>query len=162
MPSVTVTIKLQNEYAKHLRLEAAARQMFLTELATDYVMRGMDAAANDQFGLAGFERRMVATMHGMTHRMGKKMGALQAEVDMVLAMLDVFVKLMLVHLPEPGTEREATQASALSRYERYIQQIAAAYDENRPIALRKIAKLIQYQIDPVQDVEENADQGEGQ
>lgn len=147
MPSVTVTIKLQNEYAKRLRLEAAARQMRLTELATDYVMRGMDAAADDQFGLAGFERRIVATVHAM----GRELGALQAEVDMVLAMLDVFVKLMLVHLPEPGTEREATQASALSRYERYIQQIAAAYDDSRPIALRKIAKLVQHRIDPVQD-----------
>ncbi|MBU2820945.1 hypothetical protein HF288_06375, partial [Acidithiobacillus caldus] len=58
-------IKLQNEYAKRLRLEAAARQMFLTELATDYVMRGMDAAANDQFGLAALERRVVATLYGM-------------------------------------------------------------------------------------------------
>ena len=150
MPSVTVTIKLQNEYAKRLRLEAAARQMRLSELATDYVMRGMDAAADDQFGLAGFERRIVATVHAM----GRELGALQAEVDMVLAMLDVFVKLMLVHLPEPGTEREATQASALSRYERYIQQIAAAYDDSRPIALRKIAKLVQHQIDPVQDDDE--------
>ena len=150
MPSVTVTIKLQNEYAKRLRLEAAARQMFLTELATDYVMRGMDAAANDQFGLAALERRVVATLYGMN----KNVDAVLAEVDMVGAMLDVFVKLMLVHLPEPGTEREATQASALSRYERYIQQIAAAYDDSRPIALRKIAKLVQHQIDPVQDDDE--------
>ncbi|MBU2783455.1 hypothetical protein HAP99_09760 [Acidithiobacillus caldus] len=146
MPSVTVTIKLQNEYAKRLRLEAAARQMKLTDLVTDYAMRGMDAAANDQFGLAALERRVVATLHGMN----KNVDAVLAEVDMVGAMLDVFVKLMLVHLPEPGTEREATQASALSRYERYIQQTGAAFDGNRPMALRKIAKLIQRQIDPIQ------------
>lgn len=157
MPSVTVTIKLQNEYAKRLRLEAAARQMKLTDLVTDYAMRGMDAAANDQFGLAALERRVVATLHGMN----KNVDAVLAEVDMVAAMLDVFVKLMLVHLPEPGTEREATQASALSRYERYIQQIGAAYDGNRPIALRKIAKLIQHKIDPVQDGEEESE-GESQ
>ena len=150
MPSVTVTIKLQNEYAKRLRLEAAARQMKLTDLVTDYAMRGMDAAANDQFGLAALERRVVATLYGMN----RNVDAVLAEVDMVAAMLDVFVKLMLVHLPEPGTEREATQASALSRYERYIQQIDAAYDGKRPIALRKIAKLIQHRIDPVQDDEE--------
>ncbi len=157
MPSVTVTIKLQNEYAKRLRLEAAARQMYLTELVTDYAMRGMDAAANDQFGLAALERRVVATLYAMN----KNVDAVLAEVDMVAAMLDVFVKLMLVHLPEPGTEREATQASALSRYERYIQQIDAAYDGKRPIALRKIAKLIQHKIDSVQDDEEESE-GEGQ
>jgi len=157
MPSVTVTIKLQNEYAKRLRLEAAARQMYLTDLVTDYAMRGMDAAANDQFGLAALERRVVATLYGMN----KNVNAVLAEVDMVAAMLDVFVKLMLVHLPEPGTEREATQASALSRYERYIQQIGTAYDGNRPIALRKIAKLIQHKIDLVQDDEEESE-GEGQ
>ncbi|MGC8468053.1 MAG: hypothetical protein ACP5M3_07565 [Acidithiobacillus sp.] len=155
MPSVTVTIKLQNEYAKRLRLEAAARQMKLTDLAVDYAMRGMDAAANDQFGLAALERRVVATLYGMN----KKVDGVLAEVDMVAAMLDVFVKLMLVHLPEPGTEREATQASALSRYERYIQQTGTAFDGKRPIALRKIAQLIQHQIDPMQpdgDEEESA------
>ncbi len=146
MPSVTVTIKLQNEYAKRLRLEAAARQMYLTDLVTDYAMRGMDAAANDQFGLAALERRVVATLHGMN----KNVDEVLAEVDMVAAMLDVFVKLMLVHLPEPGTEREATQASALARYERYIQQIGTAFDGKRPIALRKIAQLIQRQIGPMQ------------
>ncbi|MBU2719586.1 hypothetical protein HF563_09420, partial [Acidithiobacillus ferridurans] len=72
--------------------------------------------------------------------------AVQAEIDTLAAMLDTFVKLMLVHLPEPGTEKEATQASALARYERFIQQVGTAFEGDRPQALKKIGELIQQRI----------------
>lgn len=140
---VIAQTKLTSTYAERLRLEAASRRMSMAALVTDYAMRGMDAAAHDKNELAGFERRITATILAMR----SDQEALQAELDTVAAMLDVFVKLMLVHLPEPGSEKEATQASALARYERFIQQTANAFDGDRPQAMKKIGYLIQQRIE---------------
>ncbi len=140
---VTATIKITGPYAAILREEAANRRMSLAALAAEYSMRGMDAEQHDEGQLAGFERRIGATVLAMR----SDQESVQAELDTVAAMLDTFVKLMLVHLPEPGTEREATQASALSRYEKFIQTVANnGFEGDRPQALKKIGQLIQSRI----------------
>ncbi len=140
---VTATIKLTGPYAAMLREEAAIRRMSLAALAAEYAMRGMDAERDDETQLAGFERRIGATVLAMR----SDQETIQAEIDTVAAMLDTFVKLMLVHLPEPGTEKEAVQASALSRYEKFIQTVANnGFEGDRPLALQKIGRLIQQKI----------------
>ena len=140
---VTATIKIAGPYAALLREEAANRRMSLAALAAEYAMRGMDAVRDDDGQLAGFERRIGATVLAAR----SDMEAVQAELDTVAAMLDTFVKLMLVHLPEPGGEKDAARASAISRYEKYIQTVASAgFDGNRPQALKKIGQLIQARI----------------
>ncbi|WP_437559482.1 hypothetical protein [Acidithiobacillus sulfuriphilus] len=145
---ITVKIKFTGHYADKLRVEAGARRLSVAALAGEYAMRGMDAADNDTTELAGFERRIASTVLGAR----SDLEAVQAEIDTIAAMLDTFVKLMLVHLPEPGTEKEAIQASALSRYERFIEQVAAGgFDGDRPQALRKIGELIQQRIAPAEE-----------
>ena len=145
---ITVKIKLTGPYAEKLRLEAANRRMSLAALTAEYAMRAMDADRDDASELAGFERRIAATVLAAR----SDMEAVQAELDTIAAMLDTFVKLMLVHLPEPGTEKEATQASALARYERFVKQVAnTGFDGDRPQALKKIAALIQQRIETAEE-----------
>ena len=139
---ITVKIKLTGSYADKVRVASASRRMSLAALTAEYAMRGLDAEAEDGSELAGFERRIAATI--LASR--SDLEAVQAELDTLAAMLDTFVKLMLVHLPEPGTEKEATQASALARYERFIQQVSVAFEGDRPQALKKIGELIQQRI----------------
>ncbi|MBU2759949.1 hypothetical protein HF670_12120 [Acidithiobacillus thiooxidans] len=143
--AVTSTIKIMGSYADTLRLEAASRRMSLNALATEYALRGMDTLSeNDSSNLATFERRIGATILAAR----SDIEALQAEVDTIAAMMDAFVKLMLVHLPEPGgDEREAVTASALNRYERFLKQVAeAGFSGDRPVAIQKIADLLQQRI----------------
>ena len=74
--------------------------------------------------------------------------AVLSELDTLTAMFDLFVKLMLLHLPEPTLdEAEAVQSSALTRYDRFIKQVAATgFDGNRPRAMRKIAQLLEERL----------------
>ena len=144
---VIVKIKLTGSYADKVRIAAASRRMSMAALTAEYAMRGIDAEANDGSELAGFERRIAATV--LASR--SDLESVQAELDTVAAMLDTFVKLMLVHLPEPGTEKEATQASALARYERFVKQVSMAFDGDRPQALKKIAALIQERIETAEE-----------
>jgi hypothetical protein len=138
---VFARIKVAGTYGEKLRVEAADRRLSHAALATEYVMRGMDAASSeDDTSLVAFERRIAATV--LAGR--ADIEALQAELDLVAAMLDLFVKVMLVHLPEPsGDEKEAIGASALQRYDRFIKQVAeTGFDRDRPRAIRKIAILL--------------------
>ena len=140
---IVAKVKLTGSYADKVRIAAASRRMSLAALTAEYAMRGLDAETEDGSELAGFERRIAATI--LASR--SDLEAVQAEIDTLAAMLDTFVKLMLVHLPEPGTEREATEASALARYERFIKQVSTAFDGDRPQALKKIGELIQKRIE---------------
>lgn len=138
---VFARIKVTGAYAEKLRLEAAERRLSHAALATDYVMRGIDAASSeDDSTLIAFERRIAATVLAAR----ADIEAMQAELDTVAAMLDLFVKVMLIHLPEPsGDEKEAIGASALQRYDRFIKQVAeTGFDRDRPRAIRKIAALL--------------------
>ncbi|MBU2844957.1 hypothetical protein HF923_03760 [Acidithiobacillus ferriphilus] len=142
---VFARIKVEEAYAQRLRVEAAERRLSHAVLATEYVMSGMDAVSSeDVTGLVAFERRIAATI--LAGR--ADIEALQAELDTVAAMLDLFVKVMLVHLPEPsGDEKEAIGASALQRYDRFIKQVAeTGFDRDRPRAIRKIAILLGQKI----------------
>lgn len=142
---VFARIKVEEAYAQRLRVEAAERRLSHAVLATEYVMHGMDAVSSeDVTGLVAFERRIAATI--LAGR--ADIEALQAELDTVAAMLDLFVKVMLVHLPEPsGDEKEAIGASALQRYDRFIKQVAeTGFDRDRPRAIRKIAILLGQKI----------------
>lgn len=142
---VFARIKVEEAYAQRLRVEAAERRLSHAVLATEYVMRAMDAVSSeDVTGLVAFERRIAATI--LAGR--ADIEALQAELDTVAAMLDLFVKVMLVHLPEPsGDEKEAIGASALQRYDRFIKQVAeTGFDRDRPRAIRKIAILLGQKI----------------
>ncbi len=142
-PAVVKMMKFTGTYADHLRSMAANRRMSMAALGAEYAMRGMDGERNDVGELAGMERRVVSSLLVVR----SDLEAVQAELDTLAAMLDTFVKLMLVHLPEPGTEKEAVQASALNRYERFIQQVAhTGFEGDRPQALMKIAALIQARI----------------
>lgn len=142
-----VKVKFTDQYADKLRAEAAVRRCSAAVLAGEYAMQGMDAEAVDVSALERFERRVVATV--LASR--SDLETVQAEIDTLAAMLATFVKLMLLHLPEPGTEREATQASALARYERFIQQVSTEFDGDRPHALRKIGELIQKRIETAEE-----------
>ncbi len=142
---VFARIKVEEAYAQRLRVEAAERRLSHAVLATEYVMLGMDAASSEDVNsLVAFERRIAATV--LAGR--ADIEALQAELDTVAAMLDLFVKVMLVHLPEPsGDEREAIGASALQRYDRFIKQVVeSGFDRDRPRAIRKIAILLGQKI----------------
>ncbi len=140
---VVVKMKFTSTYADHLRSMAANRRMSMAALASEYAMRGMDAERNDVGELAGMERRVVSSLLAVR----SDMEAVQAELDTLAAMLDTFVKVMLIHLPEPGNEKEAVRASALARYERFIQQVAnTGFERDRPQALMKIGTLIQARI----------------
>ena len=137
---VTVKMKFAGPYADLLRTEGANRRMSMAALATEYAMRGMDAERNDSGELAGFERRMAASILAFR----SDLEAVQAEVDTIAAMLDTAVKMLLLHLPEPGGEREALQASALSRHERFSEQVAKnGYEGDRPVAILRIAEHLQ-------------------
>ncbi|MHB1494239.1 MAG: hypothetical protein ACYCUY_02160 [Acidithiobacillus sp.] len=147
---VFARIKVEEAYAQRLRVEAAERRLSHAVLATEYVMLGMDAASSEDVNsLVAFERRIAATV--LAGR--ADIGALQAELDTVAAMLDLFVKVMLVHLPEPsGDEREAIGASALQRYDRFIKQVVeSGFDRDRPRAIRKIAILLGQKIEVDED-----------
>jgi predicted DNA-binding ribbon-helix-helix protein len=145
---VVVKMKFVGSYADHLRSMAANRRMSMAALASEYAMRGMDAERNDVGELAGTERRIVASSLAVR----SDLESVQAELDTLVAMLDNFVKLMLVHLPEPGNEKEAVQASALARYERFIQQVASmGFEGDRPLALMKIGTLIQSRIETAEE-----------
>lgn len=143
--AVISTIKIMGDYADKLRLEAASRRMSLNALATEYALRGIDTLSeNDNSNLETFERRIGATILAAR----SDIEAVQAEVDTIAAMMDAFVKLMLIHLPEPGdSEREAVAASALNRYERFLKQVAeSGFSGDRPLAIKKISELLQQRI----------------
>lgn len=147
---IVAKVKLTGSYADKVRIAAASRRMKLGPLVADYAMRGIDAEkvdGSDGSKLADFERRICATI--LASR--SDLETVQAQIDLLAAMLDTFVKLMLVHLPEPGTERGATEASALARYERFIKQVSTAFDGDRPQALKKIGVLIQKRIETAEE-----------
>jgi hypothetical protein len=146
MPSVFAQVKLTGAYAERIEKESAERLLSKPALVTEYAMHGMDAVdAQQGTELASFERRLSATILAAR----ADIEAIQAEIDTLTAMFDLFVKLMLLHLPEPTLdEAEAVQSSALSRYDRFIKQVASTgFDGDRPRALRKIAKLLERKLE---------------
>lgn len=146
MPTAYGQVKLIGRYADRVEKEAAEKRVSKAAVITEYALRGIDAAssANDN-ELAGMERRIVATI--LTQVVGN-VEAVQSELDTLTAMFDLFVKLMLLHLPEPLLdEAEALQSSALTRYERFLKQVAfSGFDGDRPQALRKIARLLEVRV----------------
>jgi len=139
------SVKLLGGYAEHIDSEARERGVSKNALVADYVIRGVEAARGQKDSdLRSFERRMSATILAARG----DIEAIQSEVDTLTAMFDLFVKLMLLHLPEPVLdEAEAVQSSALTRYERFLKQVAqTGFDGDRPRALRKIAKLLEQRI----------------
>ncbi|MBU2758841.1 MULTISPECIES: hypothetical protein [Acidithiobacillus] len=148
--SATGTVKLTGRYGDRIEQEARERSVSKAALIADYAMRGIETAEQAEGSpMDGFERRIAATMLAVRG----DVEAVQAELDTVAAMLDLFVKLMLIHLPEPVLdEAEAVQSSALTRYERFLKQVAdAGFDGDRPRALKKIAELLQKKLEPVQN-----------
>lgn len=147
--SAVATVKLSGRYGDRVERESQERQVSKAALITDYAMRGIEAMENADGDLAGFERRLSATILALRG----DVEAIQAELDTVAAMFDLFVKLMLLHLPEPILdEAEAVQSSALTRYERFIKQVAeTGFDGDRPHALRKIARLLEKKLEKVDE-----------
>ena len=137
---VFANVKLVGPYADRIEKEAAERRVSKAALITDYALRGLSASENGHTEMDGFERRVAATMLAVRG----DVEAVQAELDTVAAMLDLFVKMMLIHLPEPaGDESEAVQSSALTRYDKFIKQVAnGGFDGDRPRAIAKIAALL--------------------
>jgi hypothetical protein len=142
--AVTGAVKLVGRYADRIRVESEERRISMAGLIGEYAMRGLDIE-EDVDGMGGLERRVVATMLAARG----DIEAIQATQDTMIAMLDMFVKLMLVHLSEPyGAETEAMQASALQRYDKYIAQVAkSGFDGDRPLAIKKISDLLQVKLD---------------
>ena len=138
-------VKLLGGYAQHIEAEAKERSVSKNALVTDYALLGIEAAREQKDSdLRSFERRMVATILA-----GRgDIEAVLSELDTLVAMFDLFVKLMLLHLPEPTLdEAEAVQSSALTRYDRFIKQVAATgFDGSRPRAMRKIAQLLEERL----------------
>jgi len=137
-------VKLVGKYAERIEREAAERRVSKAALITDYALRGLESSENGNTELAGFERRIAATVLAMR----SDVEAVQAELDTVAAMLDLFVKMLLLHLPEPaGEEGDAVRSSALTRYDNFIKQVAAGgFDGDRPKAIAKIASLLTKKI----------------
>lgn len=147
--SAVGTVKLTGRYGERIERESQERQVSKAALITDYAMRGIEAVENADGELPGFERRISATILALRG----DVEAIQAELDTHVAMFDLFVKLMLLHLPEPLLdEAEAVQSSALTRYERFIKQVAeTGFDAGRPHALRKIARLLEKKLENVNE-----------
>lgn len=141
---VFANVKLVGPYADRIEAEATERRVSKAALITDYALRGLSDSENGHTELEGFEKRIAATMLAVRG----DVEAVQAELDTFIAMFDLFVKLMLIHLPEPaGDESEAVQSSALTRYEKFIKQVAnGGFDGDRPRAIAKIAQLLQQKI----------------
>lgn len=137
---IFANIKLVGQFAERIEREAAERRVTKTALITDYVFRGLSTSEGGSTELDGFEKRIAATMLAVRG----DVEAVQAELDTFIAMFDLFVKLMLLHLPEPAqAESEAVQSSALTRYDQFIQQVAeGGFDGDRPHAIAKIARLL--------------------
>lgn len=145
MPTVFGQVKLVGRYAERVEKEAREKGVSKAALITDYALRGIESLnVGEGEALHGFERRMSATVLSMRG----EMEALQAELDTLVAMFDMSVKLWLLHLPEPVLdEAEAVQSSALTRYERFLKQVAQmGFDGDRPQALKKIARLLEERI----------------
>ncbi len=145
MPTVFGQVKLIGRYADRIEKESREKRVSRAALITDYALRGIEAANTAGDGdLRGFERRMSATILALRG----DVEAVQAELDTLTAMFDMFVKLMLLHLPEPVLdEAEAVRSSALTRYERFLTQVAQmGFDGDRPRALRRIARLLEERI----------------
>ncbi len=150
MASVFGQVKLVGEYATRVEKEAREKRVSKAGVITDYAMRGIDAADSGKDSeWRSFERRISATLLATRGNVE----AVQAELDTLTAMFDLFVKLMLLHLPEPLLdEAEAVQSSALTRYERFIKQVAqSGFDGDRPRALRAIARLLEKRIEVADD-----------
>jgi hypothetical protein len=145
MPTVFGEVKLVGHYADRIVKEAREKKVSNPALITDYVMRGIDAtdAAGDN-ELRRLDRRLSVSILALHN----DVEAVQAELDALTALFDMFVKLMLLHLPEPVLdEAEAVRSSALTRYERFLKQVAeSGFDEGRPVALRRIARLLKERI----------------
>lgn len=141
---VFANVKLVGPYADRIEKEAAERRVSKAALLTDYALRGLASTENGHTELDGFEKRIAATMLAVRG----DVEAVQAELDTVAAMLDLFVKMMLIHLPEPaGDESEAVQSSALTRYDKFIKQVAnGGFDGDRPRAIARIAQLLQQKL----------------
>ena len=142
---VFANVKLVGPYADRIEKEAAERRVSRAALITDYALRGLSDSENGHTEFDGFEKRIAATMLAVRG----DVEAVQAELDTVAAILDLFVKMMLIHLPEPaGEESEAVQSSALTRYEKFIKQVAnGGFDGDRPRAIARIAQLLQQKIE---------------
>ena len=142
--SVFANVKLVGKYAERIEAEAAERRVSKAALVTEYALRGIEAASSEDGDIAGFERRIAATVLALRG----DVEAVQAELDTVAAMLDLFIKLMLLHLPEPpSAESGAVQSSALTRYEAFIKQVANnGFDGDRPRAIARIADLLRQKV----------------
>lgn len=146
------TVKLIGKYGDRIERESVEKRVSKAALIAEYAMRGIEATENGGTEFDAFERRLSATLLTMRG----EFEALQAELDTATAMFDVFVKLMLIHLPEPVLdEAEAVQSSALTRYERFLKQVAqTGFDGDRPRALKKIASLLNVRLSNQEDSHE--------
>lgn len=141
---IFANIKLVGPYAERIEAEAAERRVSKAALITDYTLRALSQTEENHTELAGFEKRIAATMLAVRG----DVEAVQAELDTFIAMFDLFVKMMLLHLPEPPmSESEAVQSSALTRYDKFIKQVAnGGFDGDRPRAIAKIAQLLNQKL----------------
>lgn len=141
---IFANVKLVGPYADRIEKEATERRVSKAALVTDYALRGLSHSEKDHTELGGFEKRIAATMLAVRG----DVEAVQAELDTFIAMFDLFVKMMLLHLPEPaGDESEAVQSSALTRYDKFIKQVANnGFDGDRPRAVAKIAQLLSQKL----------------
>ncbi len=133
-------VKITGPAAVRLKTEAAARRLSLNALCSEYVLLGLEKPGPDDDALAGVERRIVSTLLGVRG----EVDTLGASVDVLAALVDTLSKILLVHLPEPARDDiDGINASALSRYEKLLQQTAEhGFDGNRPRAIQRIAELL--------------------
>ncbi|WP_226824369.1 hypothetical protein [Acidithiobacillus caldus] len=145
-PVYASSVKLVGPYAQRIRDEVRQGQArSINQLVAKYAVLGMELSRAPDASLRALEMRLL----GGQEKLLDRIDGVQAEVDTLTAMFDLFTKLMLLHLPEPVLdEAEAVQSSALTRYERFLRQVAAqGFDANRPRALRRIAKLLTERMD---------------
>jgi hypothetical protein len=154
MSTVFGQVKLVGRYAARIEAEAQEGNVSQTALITHYAMRGIDAI--DEAGLSELgrmERRLSQTLSGLDRKLDKRLDTVIAMVDLHTALLDTFVKLMLLHLPEPVLdELEAVVSSSQARYERFVKEAAErGYDQGRPRVLREIHRLLGQHLEDSED-----------
>jgi hypothetical protein len=148
---VFANIKITGEYAETVRAEAERRRVSQAALLTEYALEGIEARRSpDGNALSATERRIASTMLALRG----DVESLTATVDVLVATIDALSKLLLVHLPEPAADAlDGALASATLRHENLLRMIATTgFDNDRPVALRRIAQLLTERLESEQQV----------
>lgn len=118
MPKALPAVRVPDQLASHVEQAAKDKGLSVSAWVREAIRAHLAAEArNGQ--LDSLEARLVATMN----RMSREARTARNETQMVIAMLDTFARLYLLHTPP--IPREAVRASAASADDRHEKFVAA-------------------------------------